>query len=286
MGLTIAAGTLAYNEHPSMVEAAADSCDALDYWFSFGADVEIADEAGEAWTRQRGLDNARRLGADWYLQIDADERLIDGGRLYEYLSQHAGGLGWWPLPYLQEQGWTTVAPCKLIRVADAECFLASDVYTIGGRVTLLSGFSWPAELDPILPSLPRLLHIPSARPDAPGRRRLSVAIEGSDQTGRLGAWKPELPFTVPAAVRSGNGNLPRGGDVSESADVQTEHTADEGAYYCPGCGQRYDTAGVCTGPEGGAGHEAIAVEKVSGSKGKSKSKDDADDAGKTDDAGK
>jgi hypothetical protein len=45
----------------------------------------------------------------------------------------------------------------------------------------------------------------------------------------------------------------------------------KGAYYCPGCGIRYDTPGHCVG-KAEAGHEPIAVEKV---KGASK----ADDAG-------
>lgn len=40
----------------------------------------------------------------------------------------------------------------------------------------------------------------------------------------------------------------------------------EGDFYCPGCGSRFDTAGVCTGPDG-SGHEPTAVEKVAGSDG-------------------
>jgi hypothetical protein len=46
----------------------------------------------------------------------------------------------------------------------------------------------------------------------------------------------------------------------------------KGAYYCPGCGIRYDRPGSCTG-KAEAGHEPIAVEKV---KGASTKADDAD----------
>jgi hypothetical protein len=47
----------------------------------------------------------------------------------------------------------------------------------------------------------------------------------------------------------------------------------KGAYYCPGCGIRYDTPGICTGHDE-AGHAPIDVEKVTGAKA-----DKADDAG-------
>lgn len=48
--------------------------------------------------------------------------------------------------------------------------------------------------------------------------------------------------------------------VDETVDVTVKG---DGDYYCPGCGRRYDTPGVCTGwPE--AGHPEILVERVEG----------------------
>lgn len=44
--------------------------------------------------------------------------------------------------------------------------------------------------------------------------------------------------------------------------------APDGAYYCPGCGKRFDTPGNCTGPDE-AGHAPIAVEKVKATAAKS-----------------
>jgi hypothetical protein len=52
------------------------------------------------------------------------------------------------------------------------------------------------------------------------------------------------------------------------SEVATEPDAGadaKGAFYCPGCGKRYDTPGNCTGKDE-AGHEPIAVEKVKGGK--------------------
>ena len=206
--MRIAAGILAHGEHPSMIEAALDSTDCLDNAFTFGEGEVIEDELGEARVRQIGLELAYGVGADWYLQIDADERLVRGELLYDYLGLAASP--WWPLPYVQENGDVTVAPCKLIRLdARPRCYLASDVYVFDAQAaqgnttapTLLSGYVFPEVAKHLLEELPVLLHVPSARPDAGTRRRLSVAIEGSDQAGRIDAYKPELEFVVPRALR-------------------------------------------------------------------------------------
>jgi hypothetical protein len=55
------------------------------------------------------------------------------------------------------------------------------------------------------------------------------------------------------------------------SEVATEPDAGadaKGAFYCPGCGKRYDTPGNCTGKDE-AGHEPIAVEKVKATSSKS-----------------
>lgn len=52
----------------------------------------------------------------------------------------------------------------------------------------------------------------------------------------------------------------------ESVDGEPDAGADaKGAYYCPGCGKRYDTPGNCTGHDE-AGHAPIGVEKVKATK--------------------
>lgn len=63
--------------------------------------------------------------------------------------------------------------------------------------------------------------------------------------------------------------------MTDTADpnAPVEHTAAEGSHYCPGCGQRYDTPGTCTGTAE-SGHEPITVEKV---KTTGKAKDDGGD---------
>jgi hypothetical protein len=194
----IAAGILAYRESALMIAAAAESACALDGVFVFGEDERIDTELDEARVRQKGLELAKLGGADWYLQIDADERLVDAPALFDYLEwwPHRA----WPLPYVQENGTTTLAPCKCIRLAGARCVLASDVYEweLGPAVEgpyVLSGYTVPAELEPLIGRLPRLMHEPSRRPHASSRRRLSVAIEGTHSRAGLVQWPlPSPPF--------------------------------------------------------------------------------------------
>jgi hypothetical protein len=62
------------------------------------------------------------------------------------------------------------------------------------------------------------------------------------------------------------------------SEAAFEYTPDDGDFYCPGCGQRFDTPGTCQGTAEGP-HEPIAVEKVAGdAKAKAKTKKDEAEA--------
>lgn len=49
--------------------------------------------------------------------------------------------------------------------------------------------------------------------------------------------------------------------VLDNGGSTIEHEAADGRYACPGCGQRYDTPGVCEGSSEGP-HEPITVDDV------------------------
>jgi hypothetical protein len=244
----IAVGLLAYKEDPSVVEGAIASIYGIfDIGFVCNDNVPIESEWDEARVRQGGLDLARESGADWYLQLDADERLVNGRLLREFLEAHGEGLAAWPLPYVYEGGeWVTLAPFKLVR-ARARFELACDVFSIDGRLWLMSGYPWigVSERDTrLLQRTPYLLHAPSVRPDARTRRRLSDAIEGTAGEVRLGVPQWPLPFIVPHARRL---------DMSE-------YTPEDGPYYCPACGRRYATVGICD--DGHPLEQVVPVERA------------------------
>jgi hypothetical protein len=190
----IVAGTLAYREDESMIAQAHDSARCLDGCFVFGEGERIDNEYAEANVRQLGIERARAYGADWYLQLDADETLLRGELLHDLLADWPHRA--WALPYMQETGYASLAPCKLVRL-EPRCsmLLASDVYTWADRPhgLLLSGYTCPEDFYPLLPHVPVLLHRPSARPDAADRRRLSDAIEGTARHGRSGLEQWPLP---------------------------------------------------------------------------------------------
>ncbi|MGH7345918.1 MAG: hypothetical protein ACREK4_13470 [Candidatus Rokuibacteriota bacterium] len=194
---TIIAGVLAYDEHPDTIAAALATVAALDDAIVFGESGSIESERGEAAARQAGLEWARIAGADWYLQLDADERLVHGELLHDLLAEHHPRA--YPLPYVSERGWITLAPFKLFRAKGARIELGSDVISWDGEEPwLLSGFAFPPELRHVVRAMPHLLHLPSERPDAATRRRLSERIEGSD-LARILTRKWPLPFPVPRA---------------------------------------------------------------------------------------
>lgn len=212
----------------------------------------------EAAMRRHGLRLARAAGASWWLQLDADEQLVNGDQLPALLA------GWpriggdhphaYPLPYRQENGDLTLAPFKLVD-ARAELAAHSDYFYAGAGtpVYCLSGFTLPAELAAVALAGPFLDHRPSLRRNG-GHRRLSLD-ELSLEPRPLNA----LPFPIERYPTVKGVPMAAGGKTLDPD--KTEYQASDGDYYCPGCGQRYDTAGVCAGTDEGP-HEPIQVEKV------------------------
>lgn len=190
--MLIVAGVLNWNERPRTLAHAVASAAAVDLAFTFGNTKPIRSELEEAQVRSLGLERAQRMDAEWYLQLDADERLVHGELLRDYLPHFTGQA--WPLPYVLEGGVVTVAPFKLIRAPGARIVLGCDVIDFGDGPRLCSGFSFPPELERALPALPHLLHVPSERPDADERPRLSERIEGTDTSGLRQSIPPlEIP---------------------------------------------------------------------------------------------
>ena len=217
----------------------------------------------ESEMRYAGLAIARRLGADWWLQLDADERLMGDEALDGYLrawSNSSAPATWaYPLPYFTPSlDQLTLAPFKLVRTG-CELVCQCDYFTPpgGGELYRLSGFTVPREFWPWLLAGPHLLHLPELRTLT--RARLSE-VENEIEP------RPDhaLDFPLPPDYYA------KGVSMSEALhappDEALEWTPADGDYACPGCGARYGTPGVCTGkPE--AQHEPITVEKVAGGAG-------------------
>jgi hypothetical protein len=137
--------------------------------------------------RQHGLDKAERWEADWCLQIDCDERLVNGGLLAPLLASgrfsHA-----FPLPRIEEDGGWGVMPFKCVRVP-ATLVASCDHFLIAGETWRLSGYPPPPEeLRPALLRLPHLVHEPSRR-NPPRPVRLG-AVEHLERIGDA----PVLPL--------------------------------------------------------------------------------------------
>jgi hypothetical protein len=137
--------------------------------------------------RQFGLDEAERRGAEWCLQIDCDERLINGELLEPLLASdrfaHA-----FPLPRIEEDGGWSMTPFKCVRVP-ATLAASCDHFVIAGETWRLSGYPAPAEeLRPALLELPHLVHEPSRR--QPVRPVRLGAVEHLERIGDA----PVLPL--------------------------------------------------------------------------------------------
>ncbi len=235
-------------------------------------------DAGRAWAvrwaraRCRAEPGRRGEVAVWLLQLDADESLVHGELLRPILERwpHAA----YPLPLVQEDGQTTLAPFKLFRARGARIVACSEYIRWGGPIYNLAGYSCPPELRDALLELPFLLHTPGLR--GPGIRtgaRLSLE-ELAIETRPANAVQWVLP-PLTLNRRTIMAEVDAGGSV-------IEYDASDGDYACPECGRRYDTPGLCEGHEE-AGHAAAAVAVVkvkssSSSKSKSKSKSAEKDA--------
>lgn len=208
----------------------------------------------QAEMRQHGLTLAWKAHrAEWYLQLDADERL----RNAELLAPILEGCKWnaHPLPLLQEDGSLLLAPFKLVStncgatriVACAEYFQFNE----GGSVYCLAGYTAPEELRDNLLQLPYLEHCPSDRPPSRRSERLSEDEPWLEPRPTSAVQWPLPPLTL------------QGGVMKENDGAIVEYEKGDGTHYCPGCGKRYDTPGICTGNDE-SGHAPVNVVKVSG----------------------
>ncbi len=272
MTVTIVASTPAWNEPETLLAGARASVAGVVDWHNV-YQGGVRQLTGGPWATQGAMreygrvralewaaDHRRRPRSDvWFLQLDADERLVHGERLRAVLERwpHAA----FPIPLVQESGDTTLAPFKCFRARDATIVACSEYVRIGKARTLynLAGYVLPRDVPraALLDAWPFLFHRPSLR--GPGIRagaRLSLE-ELSVETRPADAiqW-PLPPLTLNGRTRAMT-KVDAGGSV-------IEYEAGDGDYACPACGLRYDTPGICTGHDE-AGHSAVAVEAVKGS---------------------
>lgn len=140
--------------------------------------------ASQAQMRQHGFALACQHGADWVLQMDADERLIHGHLLAPILARTARA---YPIPIVQENGDMTLAPFKCLQARPLEFVASCDQIRWPDQpetVWCLSGYPAPEPLRLVLLGLPHLLHEPSLRP---GRRR-SVRLPEVERTPDAVPW--------------------------------------------------------------------------------------------------
>lgn len=177
--MRIVAGIPAWDEPAQLIEGARRSCLALDSAFYFVGGLRplnggFGNFESEGAMRDYGRRLAYATRATWYLQLDADERLIHGELLRPILAHWR--LEAYPLPYVLEDGTVTLAPCKLIR-ADAAIAAHCDFIRLPSapaRILCLSGYQAPPQLRDALLELPHLVHEPWRRDElGAGKRRLS-----------------------------------------------------------------------------------------------------------------
>lgn len=239
-----------WREDAHAIAGALASCRPLDCSFRYlgGVGSRPNDRyASHTEMRQYGMMVAReQYGADWVLQLDADERLHQGERLVEILQAYPGWA--YPIPLVQETGQVTWAPFKLIR-SDCEIEYRMEYIRRDGILWVLTGYA-PITLDDVPDGMPYIYHAPSIRKGDRSKDRLSTIEEVTDPS------PPEATMYYPPSP---------GGTMSEGVyevNEEGEQTSDL-PYYCPACGLRYGSPGTCTGSAEG-GHEATPVEKVKG----------------------
>lgn len=272
--LAIIATTPAWNEPVELLERAArsvaDICD-LHHVYAGGIarltggpweTQATMRDAGRVWAWDRGRRRVGRGGTTWFLQLDADEALVNGEQLRACLEHWPWPA--YPLPLVQEDGQTTLAPFKLLRLP-ARIVACSEYVRFGGgdrTVWNLAGYSCPPRLREALLEGPFLFHTPGlrARYGEPIRAGVRLSLEelAIEQRPADAVQWPLPPLTLTRRRLMAK---------HEADGTFREYESKDGDYYCPGCGTRYDTPGICEGSHEGA-HAAIAVDKVKAEKAK------------------
>ncbi len=261
--MRIVASTPAWNEPEELLRrCVASAAVAVDRHYVYAGGIASLVDGGK-WATQGAMRDHGRAWAQgrrarWFLQLDADEALVNGELLRPILERWAWPA--YPLAYVQEDGQMTLAPFKCFRLP-ARIVACSEYVQLGrpGHVPArnapvwnLAGYAAPEELRAALLELPFLFHSPSLR-RPPIRRALRLSRDELSVEQRPDAvqW-PLPPLTLQG--RSIMAKVDEGGSI-------IEHEAKDGDYACPGCGARYDTPGICTG-EGESPHEPLTVEQV------------------------
>lgn len=180
------------------------------------------------------LGKAKQLEIDWLLNIDADEELHEAHDLRVRLEALPAGTVCIPLRRLEANGNQAPCPWKLVNVHRLDRYLNGHVVRLDSGETVDLVPPGPVELWPG----PWLSHHPDRRP--PWRR-----------AGRLGDYEN---VTDPI-IREGLQPLPLPAIfavVSEAASESVDAAAP--AWYCPGCGSRYQGPGICAN-----GHEPLEL---------------------------
>jgi hypothetical protein len=209
----ICATTPHYDEDPATLARARDSLPAFVYWYEYeaplrrlagGSHVEGHGRhfGTESELRNFGRMHAQQIGAEWWLQLDADEQLFNGEQLPAILEH------WptptypsprcYPLPRVEEDGAVSFCPYKLVRLP---CRLACgcDHFTFDAGLTV-----WRLSVDrsateqerPALRAGPHLLHEPSRRTSS--RPRLGTL---ENELEKRPAYAVEWPLPVPMRAR-------------------------------------------------------------------------------------
>lgn len=204
-----------------------------------GVHVERVYGATQARKRNVLLGTARRLGCDWLLQIDADERLENGELLRPKLAALPAGADYFAIPFqfdelvLRPLGW------KCLRVDRWRECVARNGYMIdrAGRyrhTSSLEGIDAST-----LSSSPWISHHPEERTGPRSAIRLGV-IEHELEPAPPGAEEmPPVNFHAARLLQPA-----RELDASNGGNGMSDTPA-EPTYYCPECGARYHGPGKC-----------------------------------------
>lgn len=201
-----------------------------------GVHVERIYGATQARKRNVLLGAARRLGCDWLLQLDADERLENGPLLRLFL--HATDGDCFPIPFAYDELVCRSLGWKCLRVERWRECVARNGYMID-RAGRLRDLSAPDTIDRAeLSVLPWISHHPDERDGARAAIRLGELEHELEPAPPGAAEMPPVNFHAARLLQPARDHDANGGTA------MTE-TAQEPSYYCPECGARYHGPGKC-----------------------------------------